>query len=381
MTTLTKYQPALTYVPSYDTKALPEMQRLYITVKKITKSQYIRTCKGTTPEEILYTLIVYKNTAANMGQKTSDDDALTGFLTVLGPISRATYSDLVVDMNVAAGTDEMDPFEADFTKAVTAFIARIVEDPQAKDSTLAAFGDGRSFVKPPEVTVKDHHERIMALCNYVDLLPGIRVDKLNRNEKRNIFFNTFPSSWKESFKRSAHDVTTSTVQTIKEWMSMQKRDVDKDQKRKREHKDKSHREKPGKTSKKRTQTSNTVCSIHGGHKWRECKLNPRGSNFDQSALDRHRANGGGRGFQGRGRGGRGFQGRGFQGRGPSGRGFQARGPPPRENYQNYQQHDQYHQHHGPPAVINTDQQSYAASSYPTQAPPSGHWYGNQYYHH
>ena len=58
---------------------------------------------------------------------------------------------------------------------------------------------------------------------------------MTRDEKRNIFFNSFPSSWKESFKRSAHDVTTSTVQTIKEWMSMQKRDVDKDhQKRKKE---------------------------------------------------------------------------------------------------------------------------------------------------
>ena len=146
-----------------------------------------------------------------MGQKTTDDDALTGFLTVLGPNPRATYSNLVTDTNIEAGTDEMNPFEGDFSKAITAFISRIVEDPQAKDSTLAAFGDGRSFVKPPEVTVKDHHERIMALCNYVDLLPGIRVDKLNREEKRNIFFNTFPSSWKESFKRSAHDVTTSTV--------------------------------------------------------------------------------------------------------------------------------------------------------------------------
>ena len=84
------------------------------------------------------------------------------------------------------------------------------------------------FVKPTDTSVKDHHERIVMLCNYLDLLPGTRESKLTRDEKRNIFFNSFPSSWKESFKRSAHDVTTSTVQTIKEWMSMQKRDVDKD---------------------------------------------------------------------------------------------------------------------------------------------------------
>jgi len=381
MTTLTKYQPALMYVPSFDVTENPILQKLYVTVKKISKNQYIRTCMGTTPEEILYSIILFKNVAGNMGQQSTDDGALAGFLTLLGPSPRAVYSDLVIDTNTIAGVDEgTDPYGGDFAKAMTAFVARIVEDPQAKDSTLAAFGDGKSFVKPADSTVKDHHERIMVLCNYVDLLPGIRTLKLNRDEKRNIFFNTFPSSWKESFKRSAHDVTASTVQTIKEWMSMQKRDVDKDWNKKKKDKERltnGNAKDKRKSAKKSGQASGTTCSIHGGHKWKQCKLNPRSTNFDQAALDRHRAN---RGSQGRGgRGGRGFQGRGFQGRGFSGRGFQARGPP-RENYQNYQHQDQ-HQMNGPPTTINMDQQSYAASSYPTQAPPSGHWHGNQYYHH
>ena len=373
MTTLTKYQPALTYVPSFDVTDV-NSQRLYVVTGKISKSQYVRQCMGTSPEEVLYTIILFRNTSSNMGQKATDKECLPNFLTVLGPSPRSVYSELVDDKNADDETTAVDPFKGVYADAIRAFIARIVEDPQAKESTLAAFGDGKSFVKPADKSVKDHYERVVALCNYVDLLPGTRTNKLTRDEKRNIFFNTFPTSWKESFKRSAHDVTTVSVQTIKEWMSMQKRDVDKDYHRKKKDKERTNQggKDKRKSTKKGGQSSGTTCSIHGGHKWKQCKLNPRSTNFDQASLDRHRANGG-RGFQGRGRGG----GRGYQGRGSSGRGFQARGgPPPRENYQNYQQ-DQYN--NGPPTQIHTDQQSYAASAYPTQAPPSGHWHNNQYY--
>ena len=205
MTTLTKYQPALTYVPAFDIKESPVTQRLYVTVRRgnvsTTKNQYDRVCMGMTPEEVLYTITLFKNTAGNMGQKTTNTGALANFLTILGPSPRAVYSDLVTDKNTdAAVALDTDPFAGNFDNEIELFIVRVVEDPQAKESTLAAFGDGRSFIKPTESTVKDHNEIIMVLCNYVDLLPGSRTSNLTRDEKRNIFFNTFPSTWKESFK-------------------------------------------------------------------------------------------------------------------------------------------------------------------------------------
>ena len=167
MTTLTKYQPALTYEPAFDITN-EVTQRLYVTVGKTTKNQYVRTCMGTTPEEVLYTIILYKNTSSNMGQKLDDKEALPGFLTILGPSPRAVYQEMVNDKNLDEETDLTDPFAGNFETAIKAFIATIVEDPQAKESTLAAFGDGRSFIKPTDTSVKDHHERIVMLCNYVD---------------------------------------------------------------------------------------------------------------------------------------------------------------------------------------------------------------------
>ena len=166
MTTLTKYQPALTYVPSFDVTEVTT-QRLYVVTGKLSKNQYVRQCMGTSPEEVLYTIILFRNTSSNMGQKATDKETHPNFLTVLRPSPRSVYSELVDDKNADDETEAVDPFNGVYANAIRAFIARIVEDPQAKESTLAAFGDGKSFVKPADKSVKDHYERVVALCNYV----------------------------------------------------------------------------------------------------------------------------------------------------------------------------------------------------------------------
>ena len=263
---------------------------------------------------------------------------------------------------------ERDPFEGSFSEAMDRFVLHIAEDPHAKESVIAAFGDNKTFLKPADVSVREHQERIAVLCHYVNQLPGTR-GKLTPAERRNIFFNTFPKTWRDAFRKTAHDVTTCSVQTIKEWMTIKKDDMDREYNKKKKEKESKKNEK--KPMKKGKQNSSDICKIHGGHKWKYCKLNPRSPNFDQQAYDRHQANKqGGRGFgrgfgRGGGRGGRGFHG---------GRGF-GRGPP-REQYYQQEYPDQSYSN-GPPSTIHTDQQSYATHSY--NPPPSrGNWYGNYY---
>jgi hypothetical protein len=357
MTTISKYESSLTYKPSFNANEERVNKKIYVTVDDQTKSQYMRMCMGTSPEEVLFTIRSFKNTVLDMGLELTDKQALPTFLSVLGSNPRQLYSDMVEELP----RSNRPAFNGDFKPATEAFIKAIVEDPKAKESVLIAFADGKTFAKPMDVEVKKHYERIMELCYFVDLLPGDRQEPLHREEKRNIFFNTFPKSWRDEFKQSAHDITTSTVQSIKEWMQGKKEVKDKEHSKKRKAKDNDSKDK--KSNKKGKKSgANNICSIHGGHPWKDCKLNRRSKNFNQAAYDRHQQSGG-RGFQG----GRGYHGgRGFQGRG--GRGFQGRG---------YQPRDQYYQHHhppqqeqyqnGPPSSIHTDQ-SHAASSY---HPPAG----------
>ena len=69
-----------------------------------------------------------------------------------------------------------------------AFILHIAEDPQAKESVVAAVGGNKPFLKPADVSVRAHQERIAVLCHYVNLLLGTRGE-LSPAESR-IFFST-----------------------------------------------------------------------------------------------------------------------------------------------------------------------------------------------
>ena len=349
MTTISKYESSLTYKPSFSVNEDRINTKFYVKVDGENKSQYMRMCMGTSPEEVLFTIRSYKNTISDMGLELTDKQALPTFLSILGSNPRQRYSDMVAEQPEATTTrSSQGAFNGKFKEATDAFIKAIAQDEKAKESVLIAFSDGKTFAKPMDVEVKDHYERIMELCYYVDLLPGTRKEPLTRDERRNIFFNTFPKTWKEEFRQSAHDITTSTIQTIMEWMQLKKGVKDKEHNKKRKTKDNEKKDKkPNKRGKK---NGANICSIHGGHLWKDCKLNRRSKNFNQAAYDRYQQ-GGGRVFQGR--GGRGFQGRGYQ---PRDQYYQHHHPPQQEQYQN-----------GPPSSIHTDQ-SHAASSY---HPPAG----------
>ena len=169
MTTLSKYEPSLTYESSFDKSASPlQNKKLWFTVgkdkDKDLKSRHVRICAGTTIEEILYTYRIFKNfmrdikTTLKQGQKLESGDELAAFLSVLGPESRASYNEMIRGVNSKAGKTgddlDADPYGGDFKEAFNSFILHAVEDPQAKESIIAAFGDGKTFLKPADISVR-----------------------------------------------------------------------------------------------------------------------------------------------------------------------------------------------------------------------------------
>ena len=67
-------------------------------------------------------------------------------------------------------------------------------------------------------------------------------------------------------------------------MIVKKDDMDKEYNKKKKEKEAKKDEKP---TKKGKQNSSNICKIYGGHKWKQCKLNPRSFNFDQEAYNRY----------------------------------------------------------------------------------------------
>ena len=83
MTSFGKFQPALLYKRPFDEEG--SERRVYS--KK--KYQCIRMCKGTSTEELLYTIRLFENAAEQMSLK--EEEKVNSLLTLFGPTMMTKY--------------------------------------------------------------------------------------------------------------------------------------------------------------------------------------------------------------------------------------------------------------------------------------------------
>ena len=72
------------------------------------------------------------------------------------------------------------------------------------------------------------------------MLPSVISEEslLSDEQKKNIFFNTFPKTWRTKYKSSAHDICKLTIMQVKTYMTLKKLEIDRVFKRKKQEKDK-----------------------------------------------------------------------------------------------------------------------------------------------
>ena len=352
MTTVSNYEPCLDYkVPFDDTGESKNTIKIYADRRT---NFYMRVLGGNSAEELFFTIKDFEHKADTYG--IDDDEKLLKFPTILGASARTKWRAMLRDLgpNPFPGPrtrhdpDQTTPWE----KARLAFIQYWVEDPRARETILASFIDNsRRFIKPAEVEVRDHEDRISLICDYIDMLEKDKI--LDRQERTNIFFNTFPRSWKEEFQDTAKDIATASTRVVREYMTRKKKKLD------REHT--SNERKKEKKEKKTQSKSKEACKIHGancGHSWSECRRNPRN---------------GGRG-SGRGRGRFGGRGRGFGGRG-FGRGYNNNDSNSQYSGRNYQRNNNQqgqNYYNDDNSTIHT-KDGYFQNGMPPPPPASGRW--------
>ena len=79
------------------------------------------------------------------------------------------------------------------------------------------------------------------------MLPSdINNQPLSNNQKRNIFFNTFPKTWRADYRSLAHDIITATILHVKTYMTLKKLEIDKATKKKKDEKE--QKEKSGRNA-------------------------------------------------------------------------------------------------------------------------------------
>ena len=224
-----------------------------------------------------------------------------------------------------AGLGPFAPTEEGWEQANKAeWIIEYAKDSKAKDAIISAWTSTSNYMKPKEVEVEDHADRIDTICTYIDLLPG-NHNILTDMEKKSLLFNSFPKTWRLEFTLNRNDPELASEKEIKDFMEKKKEMADREENSKERAKAKV--KKMEETKKKRQEKKgNQLCRTHNGaHLWKDCPNNPKNQRGGRGTFNRNFGRGfevANRNFNGRGRG---FQGRSFQGRGFPGRGFQGRG--------------------------------------------------------
>ena len=126
----------------------------------------------------------------------------------------------------------------------------------------------------------------MEICSYINLFPStINNNALTDNQKKNLFFNSFPRTWRYDYKKSAHDIQTASITLVKNYFFTKKHKMDKEYKKKKAEKEKKQHQPTGRNSKggrngrgsgrgggRRDRGPDSKCGKHpnGNHLWKDC---------------------------------------------------------------------------------------------------------------
>ena len=328
MTTINKYKPCLQYKPPFDKE-----EGKTVKLKNTTNSKEgkIRLMTGSSAEEVLYTIKAFENKAMDID--LPNNQRIKEFMNCLGSKARDRWAKLIKNRRNGDFTS------GQWNQAKKEWIAEYVKDKKAKETILNAWTSTKDFMKPKDVDIEDHADRIETICNYIDLLPGDHAE-LTDMERKSLLFNTFPMTWCDEFTLNRNDPEQASEKEIKDFMEKRKDKADKEERTKDRAQSKSKKMEENK-KKREEKKGNEPCRRHQGtHLWKDCPSNPknRGRGRGRSAYNRNFGRGYGRAPEFISRTpGRGFNGpRSFGGRiNQPGRGFnRGRGPPQEQYYQN-----------------------------------------------
>ena len=155
MTTINKYNPCIDYKPPFDKE-----EGTTIKLKVGNREGKIRLMTGSSVEEVLYTIKAFENKILDLGIPTNR--IIKEFMNCLGSKARDRWAKLIKNR----GSDFRSSLEG-WTEAKSEWILEYAKDSKAKDAIISARTATSNYMKPKEVDIEDHADRIKTICNYI----------------------------------------------------------------------------------------------------------------------------------------------------------------------------------------------------------------------
>ena len=133
-----------------------------LSYKTQTRSADVRICQSTALDEVLSTAELFKR--ARKVTRMSWADATINFSNCLGPIPQMKLDELYDDDNYPVT-------EVAFNGLVNLFIQNLCLDEDAKGTLKQSIERG-NWIKPEDVEIMEHHQKVIHLFNWIDQVPG-----------------------------------------------------------------------------------------------------------------------------------------------------------------------------------------------------------------
>ena len=209
MTTINKYNPYIDYKPPFDKE-----EGTSIKLKIGSREGKIRLMTGSNVKEVLYNIKAFENKIIDLNIPTNR--IIKEFMNCLGSKARDQWAKLIKNQG-----EDFPLTEEGWTEAKTEWILEYAKDSKAKDAIISAWTSTSNYMKPREVDIKDHSDRIDTICTYIDLLQG-NHNILTDLENKSLLFDIFPKTWKAEFTLNWNNQELASEKKIKDFMEKKK---------------------------------------------------------------------------------------------------------------------------------------------------------------
>ena len=139
--------------------------------------------------------------------------------------------------------------------------------------------------KPTNKCPSNFKTEIESLNKKIEIIPGAAADDMHDEERlKAIYYDAMPKAWRSQFRKVGKKLREESLEEMAQYFDILYSEEN-NQRPNNKRTDQLHNGNQSRSSSTNNQSRNgrpepeDTCPVHGGHKWKDCYLNPYGDNY------------------------------------------------------------------------------------------------------
>ena len=186
--------------------------------------------------------------------------------------------------DITSGRAEADLTPANFSIDIDSFIKKH-DSRENEDLLQDQLNYFNKLKKPTNKCPPNFKTEIESLKKKIEIIPGAAADDMHDEERlKAIYYDAMPKAWRSQFRKVGKKLREESLEEMAQYFDILYSEEN-NQRPNNKRTDHSHNGNQSRSSSTNNQSRNgrpepeDTCPVHGGHKWKDCYLNPYGNNY------------------------------------------------------------------------------------------------------